>query len=203
MSYFWRRSLAASAVAARLAEPVLPRARDEVFVAALLADIGIPILAEVMPERYGAILANFAPNKLPASAEEERKAVGASHGEVSAMVLAHWTLPENVHGAVNLHQSSQPGHGEIATMARILHAADRMAMLLCEIPSLERILQVSTAAAEFVGVGIECLEPIIRHVEKDIGELAGVLRIDVIPNKVYSLIEKTLNGQQMSAGAAR
>ena len=44
MNYFWRRSLASSIVAARFADSVVPNQRDETFISALLADIGIPML---------------------------------------------------------------------------------------------------------------------------------------------------------------
>lgn len=200
MSYFWRRSLAGSVVASQLAEAIGTRNRDEVFIAALLADIGIPILAEALPERYAPIAARFSAKGEPFTTDEERKAVDVSHADVSAMVLAHWTLPEHVHQAVNLHHSQNPGTGSIAEMARLLNASDRIARLLCTQVSAD-ILTHCTQATELVGTTPDVLIKVLPDVEKNIQELASVLRIDVIPGKNYNQIAKAL-GQSAVISAA-
>ncbi len=195
MSYFWRRSLASSVVASRFAEAIIPRQRDEAFISALLADIGIPIIAEALPDGYATIVARYAPRGIPFTSEEELEAVEVTHAEVSAMVLAHWTLPEPVANAVNLHQSMNPGEGEVATIARILNSSDVIARLLCEVPDPAEVAGVCTAATSFVGVDVDALVNILPSIENDIEELADVLRIDVIPSNVYALIAKAVQEQ--------
>jgi len=192
MSYFWRRSLAGSVVASHFAEAVLPRQRDEAFIGALLADIGIPILAEALPDKYGKIVARYTPHAAPIELEDELEAVEVTHAQVSAMVLSHWTLPDSVSAAVNLHQSPNPGTGDVATVARVLNAADRIAVLLCEVPEVDAILRVCTEAAAFVGVELDILVKLLPTIENDIEELADALRIDVIPSSVYALVAKTV-----------
>ena len=135
MSYFWRRSLTASLVASNFAEKVIRRCKDEAFIGALLADIGVPILAEAMPAEYTEIATKFTPHGGLVTGEMELEAIGVTHAQVSAMVLNHWTLPKGVVVAVNLHQSETPGEGDAATVARILNASDRIATLFCEYPT--------------------------------------------------------------------
>ncbi len=200
MSYFWRRSLASSVVGARLAEGILPERQDEVFIGALLADIGIPIIAEALPDQYAALAARYAPRSKPFTPEEELEAVEVTHAQVSAMVLAHWTLPDSVSCAVNLHQSQNPGEGEVASISRLLHASDSIARLLCEVPHPEEIVDVCTEATAFVGMEVEALTRILPPIENDIEQLAEVLRIDVIPSKVYALITKSVQ-ERLSAAA--
>ncbi len=192
MSYFWRRSLASSVVASHFADKVVPRQRDEAFVGALLADIGIPIIAESFPREYRRIVARFTANGAPVTAEDELDVVEVTHGQVSAMVLAHWTLPESIARAVNLHQSSNPGEGDNATVARILHSSDRIARLLCEVPEEDAIAAVCTEATAFVNVDVSVLTNLLPNIENDIEELADALRIDVIPSNVYALLAKTV-----------
>ena len=192
MSYFWRRSLACSVVASHFAEVVLPRQRDEAFIAALLADIGVPILAEAFPGKYAAIVARYAPHAVAVTAEEEQAAVEVTHAQVSAMVLSHWTLPDSVSAAVNLHQSTNPGIGPVATIARVLSAADQIARLLCEVPEVDVIVPICNAATAFVGVEMGILVKLLPTIEHDIEELADALRIDVIPSTVYALVAKTV-----------
>jgi HD-like signal output (HDOD) protein len=192
MGYFWRRSLACSLVASHFAEAVLPRQRDEAFIGALLADIGIPILAEALPANYAPIVARYTPHAAPVTPEDEQEAVEVTHAQISAMVLSHWTLPDSVSAAVNLHQSANPGSGAVATIARVLNAADRIAALLCEVPEVDAIIRVCSEAVAFVGVDMTVLLALLPRIEKDIEELADTLRIDVISSNVYALIAKTV-----------
>ncbi len=188
MSYFWRRSLASSVVASQFAGRLLPKHRDEVFISALLCDIGIPILAEALPKSYGPIAAQYTPHGEYVTEDRERAAVQVTHGEVSAMVLAHWTLPATITTAVNLHQSWTPGEGDAAFMARILNSADRIARLLCEVDAPDEIGRVCIDATAFIGVDAGFLVDLLPTIERDVEELADALRIDVIPSAVYGLV---------------
>ncbi|UCC30517.1 MAG: HDOD domain-containing protein [Phycisphaerales bacterium] len=200
MRYFWRRSFASSVVASHFAHSLLPHHRDEASIGAVLADIGIPILAEAFPDKYRPILARYAPNGDPAVMDDELEAVEVTHGQVSAMVLAHWKLPETVTNAVNLHQSANPGEGNIATIGRILNASDRIGRILCEVPTPEEIISVCTGAISFVAMDMDVLAKLLPTIENDIEELADTLRIDVIPNNIYALIAQTLQ-EHLSAPA--
>lgn len=192
MSYFWRRSLASSVVASHFAASVLPRSRDEASIAALLADIGIPILAEAMPRKYAPILALYGPHTPIINPEAEMEAVEVTHAEVGAMVLSHWSLPDVVTSAVNLHQSSDPGSDEAASIARILNSADQIASLLCEVGEAADVARICTQATAFIGVEVSVLLELLPTIEKDIEELADALRIDVIPSNVYAIIAKNV-----------
>ena len=44
----------------------------------------------------------------------------------------------------------------------------------------------------FVGAPVEVLINLLPSIEGDIEELAGALRIDVIPSKVYAFIARTV-----------
>jgi HD-like signal output (HDOD) protein len=188
MSYFWRRSLACAVVASRFAETVAPRHREETFIAGLLADIGVPILCEAMPAQYRTIVSEYAPNGAYVTPEQEQDAVDVTHAQVSAMVLAHWTLPNIVTSAVNLQHSPSPGDSQGGAIARILNASDRIAKLLCESPDVESAAIVCAEATAFVGVKLDLLVHLLSTIENDIEELADVLRIDVIPTNAYTAI---------------
>lgn len=192
MTYFWRRSLSGSVVASRFAQKLIPRAQDEAFIGALLADIGIPILLEAFPKQYGPIAAEYRPNGQPITCEQEIEAVEVSHAQVSAMVLTHWTVPESVTKAVNLQHSASPGTGDVATVARILNGADQIAALLCAACAPEVILRTCSSALEFVGMDEASLLSILPSIEEDIQEMADALRITVMPGDACKLVARTL-----------
>jgi len=192
MGYYWRRSLASSVAASRFADKLMPRNRDEVFIAALLADIGLPILAETFPDKYKKIASKYTPLGAEFTPEAEIELVEVSHPQVSAMIIKHWTLPDMVADAVNLSHSPTPGEGESAAVARILFAADRIGKLLCEVSDGDSVVRICHEATAFIGLNIQNLLDVLPSIEKDIEELAEALRIDVIPSNVYSLIAKTM-----------
>jgi HD-like signal output (HDOD) protein len=201
MCYFWRRSLACSVVASHFAESVTPKLREEAFVGALLADIGVPILTETFPDKYRPIAERFAPNCQPITPDEELNVVEVTHAQVSAMILKHWTLPESVTRAVNLHQSAHAGEGDPAAVARVINGADRIAKLLCELSPEESALRTCQEATAFVGIDVAVLVDLLPTVESDIEELADALRIDVIPSDVYARIANAVR-DRLAASAA-
>ncbi len=199
MKYFWRRSLTSPVVASRLAEKMSGERREVAFIAALLADVGIAILAEALPDRYRHIAERYVPGGEPFDDQDELAAVEMTHGEVSAMVLSHWSLPETVTKSVNLHQSANPGSDETAAIARILNASDTIAQVLCEIPCPENASEVCINAVAFAGIDVDVLVRQLPHIENDIEELAAVLRIDVIPSNVYAQIALAIEDSLASA----
>ncbi len=188
-----RRDFAAAVLSARLAAALCPRFRDEVFLSALLADIGVTILAQSIPEQYGSFADQYAPHGTPYTEAQEQEALGTSHAEVSAAVLSEWALPDAMCEAVRLSHVEQV-EAAISTVqvAKILNAADRIAKLLCEIPDVKRSADTCIGAMAFLGVDLSVLVRILDEVEADVEELAAVLRIDVIPSSVYAKIAEAI-----------
>ncbi len=201
LSYFWRRSLSSAVMATRFAGVLAPRLRDEAFISGLLADIGIPILAEACPTDYAQLAKRYAPRTEPLNCADELKAVGVTHAEVSAAVLDDWGLPDLICKAVRSHHDSPEPNDDAATLARILGATDRLAVILCEAPDAETVGQVCVEATEAIGMDLKVFYDLLGDIETDVAELASTLRIDVISSTVYSLIAKTIQEKLQVASA--
>jgi diguanylate cyclase (GGDEF)-like protein len=87
---YWRRALLA-ALAGRLLAEERHLDREELFLAALLQDLGMLVLAEVLGADYGALVAGAPDHATLARVERER--LGADHAEVSAFLATRWNLP--------------------------------------------------------------------------------------------------------------
>ena len=87
----WRRALTAAAAARSLARPH-ELDGEELFLCALLQDLGMLVLAEVEPAFYAPLVA-AADGDHARLAELERDALGSDHAEVSAFLLERWNLP--------------------------------------------------------------------------------------------------------------
>lgn len=197
ISYFWRRSLTRAVVAARLADAVLPRRRDEAFIGGLLAHLGVVVLSRALPSAYAPIAAAYKPLGGDAWKQGEYNLLGITHGEVSALVLEEWSLPASLVDAVRHHQAFTPPPADAPgrELVAVLDAADAIAAVLCEAGNPVMAAEACMAAADLVGLGAPVIVATLPLVEQDVEALAGMLRVDVIPNKIFGLIAQqiTLN----------
>jgi len=187
-AYYWRRSLTTAVMAARLADAIMPDRREEAFIAGLLADIGIVILDEAVPTKYRAIAEQYRPGGNPDLALAENVLLSATHGQVSAMVLDHWKLPEAVCEAVRWHPWEMKEQGK-DSLADVVGAADRMSKRLCETPvDIDAVIADCREIAHVMNVAPETLARCLMEIEEHITEFSSLLKIDVISSQVYQLI---------------
>lgn len=204
INYFWRRSLTRAVVASRLAEAAQPRHREEAFIGGLLAHVGVVVLAQAVPTAYKPIAEQYKPLGGRDWIAGEYNLLGVTHGEVSAMVLEDWSLPNEVTDAVRHQQTPADQLAADAPgrfVAPILGAADAIAALLCEAGNPQHAAEICIAAADRVHLSPAVLAQMLPLIEQDVEALAAMLRVDVIPNKVFSLIASQIVAQ-MSAPAS-
>lgn len=97
LNYYWRRSVLGALAARVLAQVLRRRDGDQLFLAALVQDIGVLMLARIQPELYQ-ISARRPSHTLWAAREQQ--ALTVSHAEISAWLLNKWDMPEYISGAV-------------------------------------------------------------------------------------------------------
>ena len=94
---------AATAVLCDLLAQRLPvRYPEGAFVAGLLHDVGRLVIALSLPEEYERIR-HLRESRGYSNLESEQEALGFTHPELSADVLAFWNLPEPIQTAVRYH----------------------------------------------------------------------------------------------------
>jgi HD-like signal output (HDOD) protein len=104
----WRHSMdtAAAAKAICQAEGASRSVAEEAFVAAILEDVGILVLAANFPKAYDRIIENLTEGEASlVTAEKEEFAV--AHGEVGAHLLGLWGIPAPVQEIVAAHHFPQ------------------------------------------------------------------------------------------------
>ncbi|HEX9010868.1 MAG TPA: HDOD domain-containing protein [Holophagaceae bacterium] len=135
----WAHSLgvAAGARAIMELEGVPGCEADEAFLAGLLHDAGILVLASMFGHRYEEVLAAAVTEGVEVE-EVERRTFGATHSGVGAHLLGLWRLPERVVEAVAWHHgpswSGQTAFGPLTAV----HAADTIGAKTGEHPVFER-----------------------------------------------------------------
>lgn len=109
-SQFWRRSLLSAAASRALAERVAPGAGEELFLAALLQDIGMLALDRAYPGFYTPL--KDGPSAHDELVAFEHKHLGTDHAEVGAWLLHTWHIPSRLRDAVAASHGPKTGPGD-------------------------------------------------------------------------------------------
>ncbi len=106
---YWRRALLAATSARALADAMHHPMAEEIFLAALLQDVGMLALDQVMPDLYrGAASQRYH----AALADIEKKRLQTDHAEIGGWLMRTWNLPDRLHLAI-----SHSHHMELAFTA--------------------------------------------------------------------------------------
>lgn len=126
---FWPHSLAAASCAEVVTRTALPRPPgadpDAVFLAALLHDLGLLVLASHYPREYKALHEALAREGRPLD-ELEDAMLGIDHGAIGERLARHWLLPPPVCAAIRAHHRLDTVGPEHRGTALIVHLADSL-----------------------------------------------------------------------------
>ncbi len=104
-NHFWRRALACAICAQMLGSRIEPALKEELFLAALLQDIGMLAIEKVQPALYQPCQAS------PCQHEQiiavERSHLDCDHAEVGGWLLRNWNLPAHIVKAVACSHDAQ------------------------------------------------------------------------------------------------
>ncbi|HEV8293398.1 MAG TPA: diguanylate cyclase, partial [Tepidisphaeraceae bacterium] len=123
---YWRHSLYSATAARVLAERLKIIQKDECFLAALLADIGMLALDKALGEEYGRVQKSVSSHAQLEAAE--KKALDLTHAQVSGILAAEWKLPKLL--AVPMachHDPSSAPDAFLQTSSALVGAANRFA----------------------------------------------------------------------------
>ncbi len=124
---FWRRSVISGVAAEQLAV-TLGVNDDDMFVTALLQDIGMLIIALTKGDEYARIV-NDAENFDLCLQDEEEQVYGFNHAKVSYALLENWNLPEKIATPALFHHQPVAAPSELGDTVSILNYAARFALL--------------------------------------------------------------------------
>ncbi|MEE8169292.1 MAG: HDOD domain-containing protein, partial [Phycisphaerae bacterium] len=169
--YYWRRSLTTAVIASRLAAARRPRGKDEAFIAGLLADVGVVILAQALPSKYVEIAEQYRNLSGAELQARESAAINATHADVSAMVLQLWMLPEAIVEAVRHHHAaadSIPLNAPGRDTASFLGAGDAISQCLCVAKDADQAAVTCIRAVEPLGMDAGGLCELLNDVQVDV-----------------------------------
>lgn len=183
----FRRALFARQVARRLRAPDC----EEVFLAALLQDMALPVLAKQLPLRY-TVLFEQRVNEGASMSQLESTTFGWTHAQAGGMLARRWNLPDNCAALIEMHTEFD----QLAPFPEAEPAGYAVA-LSAVLPSFgdetwserDRFLEAYAAGQ---AVGLPAVEELLENVDEQFRELAPALKIPVPPQSlVKSLLAAT------------
>lgn len=170
---FWEHSLAVGSASRLIASKRRERETERHFVAGLLHDIGLVVMASQMPERVTANLLAAREAQQPLTVIERRE-LGFDHAEVGGAVIEQWRLPPAM-AEVATH------HHHLLTSARHLHdcATVHLADVLVEALAYGSggepvVTPLDPPAWDALGLTATDLTPITADLERQMVEITAI-----------------------------
>jgi len=198
---YWRRSLTMATVARLLADRVRKNLTDEAFVGGLLCDIGILAAIRQAEDLYLPAIAQYRQGETPLH-EAEKQTLGLTHEELSAELLRHWCLPEELCQAVRTHHhlvSAPPAGEEPAfVLTRILRAAALLADLFVGDTPAGDLARVTQQVVRGVPISEHALDEVLKELNEQVQETASMFDLDIGSTLAYHEIQAAATAQLAS-----
>jgi diguanylate cyclase (GGDEF)-like protein len=194
--FFWKRSITAAVAAGQIASFVNYKDGD-IFIKALLQDIGIIILYLCRADDYLKVFDEKNISDLPVQVVE-KQVFGFDHQELGSDVLKNWGLPENIYLPVRYHHTIEKVPDRWRTQVAILFLSDRISSIYHGTLSGEKFRETKTLLSQRLGIKEADVEPLIDAVAHKSVEILSDFEIDPRSVRPFSQILQEANEQLSS-----
>jgi diguanylate cyclase (GGDEF)-like protein len=208
---YWRRSVYAATAARLLASKLQVLQQEECFLGALLMDIGMLVLDQVLGEEYGQ--AHETVTNHQQLAEIERKAFGLSHAEASGVVAEQWRLPPVLAIPMAFHDRPQDvTDPALRKIADLVSLSGRCADVFVDERAADAIAYVRKALAETFQIGEADSDKMMAEIGNRTKEVASLFEVSisdagnfeaVLKRANETLVDLTLRSQQQAEKLAK
>jgi len=158
---------------------------EEVFSAALLQDMAVPLLAKELPDVYAKLLAARDNGRLRLSALEQR-AFGWTHAEAAGIMARQWDLPEEFAALIESHLQTDVGYQPETRDPRKLSVAVSALLPTVGDPAWQECTRLEALYDKLRPAGAPSLLQGLEQVDNEFAEFAPLLKV-ALPTK--SLID--------------
>ena len=184
---YWKHSIFAATAARGIAARVGIVQQEEAFLAALLMDIGMLVLDQVLGEPYGEVHALAKTHEELAAVEAER--LGMSHVEVAAVLVEQWKLPPLLAVPIGHHDDPSRVEDEaLRQMTEVAHLAGRCADVFTDEHPAAAIAAVRSLAARCFQMSDADADALLDEIGKRTREVAGLFEINIGAGADYEAI---------------
>jgi diguanylate cyclase (GGDEF)-like protein len=186
--FYWRRALLAATAARALGDAMRQTLAEEIFLAALLQDVGMLALDQAVPDLYRD--ADKLQRDHTALAEHEKKRVRADHAEVGGWLMRTWNLPERLyHSIERSHQveltcSAQPA----GIFDRCVALSGPVADLFLLDPEQRQFAETALCAERSLGIDKVAFGQVLGTIGSMIPETESIFESELLSKQHPDLI---------------
>lgn len=186
---YWRGSLTRAVAARQLMTSQWKAPGDDVFLVALLQDIGLLVLLQQLGTPYAKFLTQ-AREEQQDLLDLERDSLGFDHRQLTVEVLRNWNLPSAYTNAyqqpiAKRNTSTQPE--SLEATAQVLQLANLLAELVDE-HRLSVLPELLAQGERFVGLTKDALSTLVAELDPQVEQLADVLQVDLGETASYESV---------------
>jgi diguanylate cyclase (GGDEF)-like protein len=185
---YWRRALLAATAARALGDALHHSSAEEIFLAALLQDVGMLALDKAVPDLYSQ--GEQLQRNHRALAEHEKKRLQVDHAHVGGWLMAEWHLPKRLHRAItNSHQldlsfSADPAH----IFDRCVAVSGPVADLFLLDPEQRQFAETALCAERSLGLDKMAFGQVLGTIGAMIPETEAIFESDLLAKQHPELI---------------
>ncbi len=188
---FWRHALS-SAVAAELTATLVGVANNDIFITALLQDIGIMVMHCSRPQDYQQVF-DHRKESQQSLLEIERMVFKCDHQEVGAKLLKSWHLPKEIFEPIQHHHRDRVVPEKYRIPASILFIANDLSSFYSGSQDVEKIRRVKQVLDTEFGIQGSTVDALIESVAIKTLELFSIFEIDSGNMRPFSQILQEAN----------
>ncbi|WP_018954969.1 HDOD domain-containing protein [Thioalkalivibrio sulfidiphilus] len=173
---FWRHSIYCGLAARLMAEQVMPKRAETVFIAGLLHDIGRLLIFNREPdEAHQAFLLALQKSSELGPQSAEREVLGYDHAEVGGELAARWKLPVSLQECIRWHH--RPGDARDYPMeVALVHMANSVAhMAELDTRDARDVPPIEDIAFERTGLTRASLGPVVEQAQQQVVETEALI----------------------------
>ncbi|MDR3578950.1 MAG: GGDEF domain-containing protein [Oryzomonas sp.] len=190
-SNFWRHALS-SAVAAELIATLVRAPGKDLFIIALLQDIGILVMHGYRPRYYQRVF-NYKDESQLTLPEIERMIFGCDHQEVGAELLKKWLLPEEIYEPIRYHHQETVPPAKYRITTALLSIARDLSSFYNGSEDVDKIRRIKSILDTDFGIHGTAVDTLIESVADSTLELFSVFEITPGTIRPFSQILQEAN----------
>jgi diguanylate cyclase (GGDEF)-like protein len=185
---YWRRALVAATAARALADALRQPMAEEIFLAALLQDVGILALDQALPDLYRGAGSDQRDHR--ALAEIEKRRLNADHAEVGAWLMKNWNLPPRLCRAIeHSHRVDLSVTGDAALIfQRCVAQSGSIADLFLSEPQQRPFAEVGLAVERSLGLDKVAFGQVLATIGSVLPETEALFETDLLSQQHPELI---------------
>ncbi len=192
--YFWRRSVTA-AVAAELVSAKLNLVNEDIFVSALLQDIGVLVMYINKGEEYDDALKNCIIHGGTGLIQSEHKKFQFDHQQLGYVLLKDWGLPESITLPLRFHHEPESAPENVQKIASILDVANFLSAIYSGTETIANLKKLEEKMEDYFSFDSDETRKILDQVALQSIAILDIFEVDASNLKPYSQILQEANDE--------